>query len=49
MRKQITMACTTCQERNYTTWKNKKTHTERLELRKFCQRCRVVVPHKETK
>lgn len=49
MRKQITMACTTCRERNYTTWKNKKTHTERLELKKFCQRCRAVVAHKETK
>ncbi|MBI4858778.1 MAG: 50S ribosomal protein L33 [Candidatus Riflebacteria bacterium] len=49
MRKQITMACTTCQSRNYSTFKNKKTTTERLELKKFCRRCRAVVVHKETK
>jgi large subunit ribosomal protein L33 len=49
MRKQIILACTACQNRNYSTFKNKKTTTERLELRKFCRKCRATVAHKETK
>jgi large subunit ribosomal protein L33 len=45
----ITLACTECKERNYTTTKNKKNDPERLELRKYCRRCRQVRPHRETK
>ncbi|MBO0779236.1 MAG: 50S ribosomal protein L33 [Ktedonobacteraceae bacterium] len=45
----VTMACTTCKSRNYTTSKNKKNNPERLELRKFCPTCRVHAPHRETK
>jgi large subunit ribosomal protein L33 len=45
----ITLACTECKERNYTTTKNRKNDPERLELRKFCPRCRQVRPHRETK
>ncbi len=45
----VTLACTTCKSRNYTTQKNKKKTTERLELRKFCNTCRVHVPHRETR
>jgi large subunit ribosomal protein L33 len=45
----ITLACTECKERNYTTTKNKKNDPERLELRKYCRRCRHVTPHRETK
>ncbi|MBY0449180.1 MAG: 50S ribosomal protein L33 [Cyanobacteria bacterium] len=45
----ITMACVDCQERNYTTTKNKKNVTQRLELRKFCPRCGSHVQHRETK
>jgi large subunit ribosomal protein L33 len=45
----ITLACTECKERNYTTTKNKKNDPERLELRKYCRRCRRVTPHRETK
>lgn len=45
----VTMVCTTCKSRNYTTSKNKKNNPERLELRKFCPTCRVQVPHRETK
>ncbi|HAW49475.1 TPA: 50S ribosomal protein L33 [bacterium] len=45
----ITLACFDCKERNYTTTKNRKTHTEKLELRKYCKVCRTHTLHKETK
>jgi len=49
MRVIITLACTECKERNYVTMKNKKNDPERLELKKYCRRCRTVHPHRETK
>ena len=45
----ITLACTECKERNYTTQKNRKNDTARLELNKYCPRCRVHRAHRETK
>ena len=45
----ITLECTTCKERNYTTTKNKKTKQDKLSLSKYCPRCRKHVAHKETK
>ena len=45
----ITLACTKCRMRNYTTFKNKKNDPDRLELRKYCPRCRVHVAHRETR
>ena len=49
MREIITLECTQFKERNYTTTKNKKTVTGRLELKKFCNRCRKHQVHKEAK
>jgi len=49
MRDIITLACSECKSRNYTTTKNKKTMTDKLELKKFCPVCRKHTPHKETK
>jgi large subunit ribosomal protein L33 len=49
MREIVTLQCTECKERNYTTTKNKKTTTGRLEFKKFCNRCRKHRPHKESK
>ncbi|HBR17057.1 MAG: 50S ribosomal protein L33 [Deltaproteobacteria bacterium RIFCSPLOWO2_12_FULL_43_16] len=49
MRDIITLACTDCKERNYTTTKNKKTMPDRLELKKYCRHCRKHTVHKETK
>jgi len=43
------MQCQTCKERNYTTVKNKKNDPDRLEIQKFCPRCRKHTAHKETK
>ncbi|NIN67035.1 MAG: 50S ribosomal protein L33 [Anaerolineae bacterium] len=45
----ITLACTECQERNYTSSKNRRNDPGRLELSKFCPRCRVHTLHRETK
>ena len=45
----ITLACPDCKERNYATTKNKKNDPERLELKKYCRRCRKHTPHKEVK
>ena len=49
MRELITLACGKCQRRNYHTARNKKQHTNRLELNKFCRWCRGYTVHKETK
>ena len=49
MRDIITLACVDCKNRNYTTTKNKKTMTEKLELKKYCPTCRKHTSHKETK
>src|ERR1039457_710861 len=43
----ITFQCTECKNRNYSSTKNKKTTTERLEMKKFCPHCRKHQPHKE--
>jgi large subunit ribosomal protein L33 len=45
----IHLACSQCKERTYTTTKNRKNDPNRLELKKYCPRCRAHTPHKETK
>jgi large subunit ribosomal protein L33 len=45
----ITMQCGDCKERNYSTTKNRKTTPDRIELKKFCRRCRKHTAHKEVK
>jgi len=49
MRTGITLACTECKERNYTTQKNKKNDPDRLEVSKYCSRCKKHTVHKESK
>ena len=48
VRPKITLACTECKERNYITKKNRRNDPDRLELKKFCPRCRTHTPHRET-
>ena len=48
-RQRITLKCTVCGEENYRTEKNKRTTADRIELNKFCAKCRQVTPHKEEK
>lgn len=49
MREIITLQCNDCKSRNYSTTKNRKKHADRLELKKFCPRCRKHTGHKEVK
>ncbi|MDP8218180.1 MAG: 50S ribosomal protein L33 [Candidatus Theseobacter exili] len=49
MREIITLACTVCKRRNYTTQKDKKKTPERLELKKYCRFDRKHTVHRETK
>jgi large subunit ribosomal protein L33 len=49
MRDIITLACNDCKRRNYSTTKNKKKTTERLEMKKYCPSCRTHTVHRETK
>ena len=45
----VTLECTECGDRNYTTEKNKRNDPQRLELRKYCPRLRKVTLHRETR
>jgi large subunit ribosomal protein L33 len=49
MREQITLSCGECKRRNYSSTKNKRTTTDRVELSKYCPWCRKHTPHRETK
>lgn len=49
MRERITLACTDCKNRNYTSNKNKKVTTQRVELKKFCRTCKTHTLHRETR
>ncbi len=49
MREIITLQCTGCKNRNYTTTKNKKKGSERLELKKYCPSERKHTAHREIK
>ena len=48
-REHITLACGNCRTRNYHTVKNRRNDTERIELRKYCPRCRAHHAHRETR
>ncbi|MDR2461840.1 MAG: 50S ribosomal protein L33 [Mycoplasmataceae bacterium] len=48
-RKRVRLECTVCKEINYLTYRNPKSAPEKLELNKFCNRCRKVTLHKESK
>jgi large subunit ribosomal protein L33 len=49
MRVIITLACTDCKQRNYTTTKNKKNDPDRIELKKYCRFCNSHTVHRETR
>jgi large subunit ribosomal protein L33 len=48
-REKITLECTECKSRDYHTTKNKANNPERMELKKFCAKCRKTTAHKESK
>lgn len=43
------LSCSKCNEINYITHKNSKKNPEKLELNKYCSRCREKSLHKEVK
>ena len=52
----VALECVPCSEgpdgihaRNYTTSKNRRNTPGKLELNKYCPRCRQHTPHRETK
>ena len=45
----LTLKCTECGEENYLTSKNKKKHPDRIELKKYCPRCKKATLHREKK
>ncbi|HEY2494189.1 MAG TPA: 50S ribosomal protein L33 [Paenibacillus sp.] len=49
MRVMVTLACTECGDRNYTTTKNKRNQPERLEMKKYSPRLKRVTIHRETR
>jgi large subunit ribosomal protein L33 len=49
MRGIIHLLCSACKRKNYQTTKNSRTHSEKLEVKKFCRACRAHTPHKEGK
>lgn len=49
VRTRITLECTECKQRNYNMTKDKKTHPERMETKKYCKFCKTHTLHKETK
>ncbi|MBN1900960.1 50S ribosomal protein L33 [Candidatus Sumerlaeota bacterium] len=49
MRDIVTLACSECKRRNYTTTRNKKKQGDKLELKKYCPFDRKHTLHKEVK
>jgi large subunit ribosomal protein L33 len=47
-RQQFALICTVCKSHNYTTEKNKTNTQDKLELVKYCKRCRKRTAHKES-
>ena len=45
----LDLKCSECKELNYTTQKNRQNTPDKLELKKYCPRCRKHTLHKEVK
>ncbi len=48
-RDQVILKCSECGEHNYITTRNKKTHPNKMEIKKYCSRCNKETLHKEGK
>lgn len=48
-RSEITLVCSVCKSENYINTKNKRTHADRVEFKKFCPKCNKSTLHKEKK
>lgn len=45
----LTLRCSECKNENYIATKNKRTHPERLEVKKYCHHCKKSTLHVEKK
>ncbi|MCK4968572.1 MAG: 50S ribosomal protein L33 [Candidatus Aenigmarchaeota archaeon] len=45
----IKLECSVCHQINYYSKKNKKQIKERLQIKKYCPKCKKHILHKETK
>ena len=45
----VDMNCTECKAYTYNTEKNRRNTPDRVELKKFCPRCRVHTLHREVR
>ena len=48
-RQVVVLECTVCGHKNYTSTKNINNTKEKLELKKFCTKCKKHTLHKEVK
>jgi large subunit ribosomal protein L33 len=48
-RVELWLKCSECANLNYTTKKNARNTTDKLELKKYCKTCRKTTVHKENK
>ena len=48
-RENILFRCSVCGEENYIGTRNKRKHTEKMEIKKYCPRCNKKTVHKEKK
>ncbi|MBN2039544.1 MAG: 50S ribosomal protein L33 [Spirochaetes bacterium] len=49
MRDIILLQCGDCKRKNYSTTKNKKLHSGKFSVNKYCKFCNKYTEHKETK
>jgi len=45
----VILRCSICKNENYRTEKNKRNNPEKLELKKYCKKCRKSTLHKQKK
>jgi large subunit ribosomal protein L33 len=45
----VNLGCTECRERTYHSSKNRRNDPDRLELKKYCPRCRTHTLHREVR
>ncbi len=48
-REKVALKCSVCGEIGYLTNKNKQNTNEKLEMKKFCKKCRKTTLHNERK
>ncbi|MDA0770816.1 MAG: 50S ribosomal protein L33 [SAR202 cluster bacterium Casp-Chloro-G4] len=45
----VNLGCSECRERSYNSSKNRRNDPQRIELKKYCPRCRVHTLHREVR